>query len=149
MTLTAGDLMTCDILRAEASWPVGRLVEFLTEHAISGAPVVSEDGLLIGVVSLTDVARSSGAASRRAAHAHDYYLYGPAFTYNLPPRSGGVRGLTVRDIMTPMVFDVPVSATAKDIAEIMLRGHIHRLFVTEGGMVIGVVTAFDMLRALV
>jgi CBS domain-containing protein len=150
MTSTAGDLMTGDILRAHASWPVSRLAEFLTEHAISGAPVVSEEGQVIGVVSMTDIVRGAGAAARRhgAAHAHDWYLLGPAFAYALP-REHLEQASTVRDIMTPTVFDVPVNATAREIAETMLRGHIHRVFVTESGMVIGVITVFDVLRALV
>jgi CBS domain-containing protein len=149
MTATALDLMTGHILRAHASWPVSRLAEFLTEHAISGAPVVSEEGHLIGVVSTTDIVRGAGAAARReqAAHTHDYYLQGPAFAYSLP-RWHAEQASTVRDIMTPTVFDVPVNATAQEIAETMLRGHIHRVFVTESGMVIGVITVFDVLRAL-
>lgn len=152
MVLTAGDLMTRDILRVHASWPLARLVDFFSEHAISGAPVVSDEGRLIGVVSLTDVARSSTVAGRprrtpRSADAHDFYMYGPAFTHSEPPRNVKPE-LTVRDIMTPMIFDVSVKATAAEIAETMLRGRIHRVFVTEEGMVIGVISALDMLRAV-
>ena len=89
MTLTSGDLMTHDVLRVNAAWPITRLVAFLGEHGISGAPVVSEDGRLVGVVSLTDVARSGGPAvkPRRAPpspDAHDFYRFGPAFTATKP-----------------------------------------------------------------
>lgn len=150
MTLTAADLMTGDIQIAHASWPVRHLIEFLSEHGISGAPVVSEQGQLIGVVSLTDVARSATRGGRHATapDAHDYYLLGPAYAYRHPPPDHFDTALSVRDIMTPAVFDVPLSATATEIAAVMLSRRIHRIFVTESGMVIGVITAFDMLRAV-
>ena len=145
--------MTRDVRCAHAAWSVTRLVEFFNESAISGAPVVSEEGHLIGVVSLTDVARSGGAAlqPRRAppaAEAHDFYMYGPAYTYVEAVRSPKAEA-SVREIMTPMIFDVALDATAREIAEIMLAGRIHRVFVTEEGMVIGVISALDMLRAVV
>lgn len=151
MTLTAADLMTGEVQVAHADWSVARLVDFLTEHGISGAPVVSADGQLIGVVSLTDVARSAQQARPRPSgpHAHDCYLLGPAYTYRHPPREHVDATRSVRDIMTPAVFDVPLDATAREIAEVMLSRRIHRIFVTESGMVIGVVSAFDMLRAVV
>ena len=149
--VTAGDLMTGDILRARVDWPVRELTEFLTSHSISGAPVVSEDGRLVGVVSLTDVARHD-PAGKRAANPHHHYLDGPAYVFaplRHPSHARHRRGLTVREIMTPMVFDVPVSATVSEIADAMVRGRIHRVFVTEGGMVVGVISALDLLRVLV
>lgn len=151
MTLTAADLMTCDVEVAHASWSVRKLAEFLVERNISGAPVISEQGLLIGVVSLTDVARAgSGPARRKGAdRAHDYYVYGPAYAHDLWSKDDAPDEITVREIMTPSVFDVPTSATAREIADTMLRGRIHRVFVTESGMVIGVITSLDMLRAVV
>jgi CBS domain-containing protein len=142
--------MSGDLLVADASWPIGRLVEFLATHGISGAPVVSADGLLVGVVSLTDIAKRAGALSRRRphSHAHDYYVYGPTLSIAMNRRPGLDPALTVADIMTPAVFDVPVTATVQEIAQTMLREGIHRVFVTESGMVIGVITAFDLLRVL-
>lgn len=153
MTLTANDLMTRDVHCAHAHWSVARLVEFFNEKAISGAPVVSSEGQLIGVVSRSDIARRGGDAPRPrrgppSAEAHDFYMYGPAYTYVEPTRKLESE-LSVHDLMTPMIFDVPLLATPREIAETMLRGRIHRVFVTEEGMVIGVISALDMLRALV
>ena len=150
MSLTAADMMTGDLKVAEATWSVGELTEFLAAHCISGAPVVDEDGQLIGVVSLTDIARAAagGPRKRHGSRAHDFYVYGPALAYGVKARPRAEAGLTVRAIMTPHVFDVPANATAKEIAEVMLRHRIHRVFVTESGMVIGVISAFDMLRAV-
>lgn len=149
--LTAADLMTCNVEVVHASWSLRRLSAFLVERSISGAPVVSDEGLLIGVVSLTDLARTRGTGPRRRTpeRAHEYYLYGPAYAHGPKPSEDPPEQLTVQEIMTDAVFDVPTTATAKEIAEMMLRGRIHRVFVTESGMVIGIITSLDMLKALV
>jgi len=57
----AKDLMTSDVKTVEADWPVDRVARFLIDHGISGAPVV-EDDQLMGVISLTDLARHRSSA---------------------------------------------------------------------------------------
>jgi len=53
--LRAKDIMTKNILKVREDWSVHRLAEFFAENSISGAPVISTDGKLVGVVSLTDI----------------------------------------------------------------------------------------------
>ena len=55
---------------------------------------------------------------------------------------------TVRDIMTPMIFDVSEDTTLPEAADAMIRGHIHRIFVTRHHKVTGIVTALDMLKVI-
>jgi CBS domain-containing protein len=57
--------------------------------------------------------------------------------------------MSVADVMTPMVFEVDASATVSAIAESMVRGRVHRVFVVEHGKVVGVVSALDLLQLLV
>ena len=54
----------------------------------------------------------------------------------------------VRDIMTPMIFKVEENTGVQEVAETMLRGRIHRVFVTQGNTLTGIVTALDMLRVI-
>ena len=55
--LTAYQVMTTEVLAVEADWSIERLCEFLIVNSISGAPVQSKGGNLIGVVSLSDIVR--------------------------------------------------------------------------------------------
>ena len=50
--------------------------------------------------------------------------------------------------MTPMVFSVSVNASLAEMADIMIGGRVHRLIVTEGNEVVGIVTTLDMLKTL-
>jgi CBS domain-containing protein len=56
--------------------------------------------------------------------------------------------VTVKDIMTPMIFELEEDATVEEAADMMLKGRIHRVFVTRDKKLIGVVTTMDMLKVI-
>ena len=153
-TTTVSDIMQRDVLCAEDSWPLNRLARFLTDNQISGAPVTSKDGDLIGVVSLTDIVRHNSQPEGRASEqgAHEYYLQ--TLSFQLAQEEAGNYSLehesstTVRDIMTPMIFEVDEDASIHEAADTMIKGHIHRLFVTNKNRISGIVTAHDMLKVI-
>lgn len=51
-------IMTSDVQSATPDGTVGDLMGLMTEHRIRHVPVVDEDGLLIGIVSIGDVVKS-------------------------------------------------------------------------------------------
>jgi CBS domain-containing protein len=150
----AKDLMSTDVKTIDADWPVNRVAEFLVAHDISGAPVV-RDGELVGVVSLTDLARHDGTSGEPAA-ASD----APPEFYRTETGEGFSRqdmealqiteddSVTAADLMTPEVYDVNEHTSVQQVAQVMLRGRIHRVFVTERGQIRGIITAHDMLRVV-
>lgn len=152
--LTAKDIMIGDVLTAVKDWPVDHLAEFFVEHSISGAPVLGENGDLAGVVTLMDIARNQNLISNSPApdRPHDYYLDSRLNEY-----SDDIRELmnikqpvqvTVKDIMTPVVFSVAPDTPLKQVADAMIRGRIHRVLVTEGKRLAGIITTLDMLRVI-
>lgn len=148
-TLMAGDIMTRGVLTVGPDWPVGRLVEFLTDHSISGAPVLGDDGTPVGVVSVTDIARSRNLVDAAVDHPHSYFTRGierAVAREELKNFHGEDESeTTVRDIMTPVVFSVEQSATVQDVADAMVRGRIHRVFITLKGKLVGVISSLDLL----
>lgn len=152
--LTAKDVMTKRVLKAQADWSLHRLAEFLFENSISGAPVISEHGELTGVVSSTDIINNGTMPEKdpKAYGPHDYYLHNlerqyaqveiSSFTIKEEPLT------TVGDIMTPAVFKVSESTTVQEVADTMIRNRIHRIFVTREEKVVGVISAADMLAVI-
>jgi CBS domain-containing protein len=61
--ITAGELMTQEVVTASPPMPVEDLARMLLEHAIGGVPVVDCDGLLVGMVSGFDVISKTGATT--------------------------------------------------------------------------------------
>ncbi len=57
-------------------------------------------------------------------------------------------GLSVREIMTPLIFKVAENASIAEMADTMIGGRIHRLIVTQEDRVVGIVTTLDMLKAI-
>jgi CBS domain-containing protein len=149
---SAKDLMTTDVKTVDASWPVDRVAEFLIDHDISGAPVV-KDGVLEGVISLTDIARhnstsGSPAADRPAAY-YRTELESKYATEDLDDlRVSQAGDTTAEHVMTPQVYDVNEHTSIRQVAQVMHRSGIHRLFVTRNNEVRGVITAMDMLQVV-
>ena len=54
----------------------------------------------------------------------------------------------VRDIMTPMIFSVGEDTSVQEVAETMVKGRIHRVFVTRDNRLTGIVTALDMMKVI-
>lgn len=150
--LTARDVMTRGVQTASAEWTLDELRTFLVSRSISGAPVCDKSGKLIGVVSSTDLMRTASEESVSSDEDHAFYAHG--LDRRLSPED--LRGLhlevtsstTVREIMTPLVFEVPPDASIHAVADMMARGRIHRVFVSLGGKLLGVVSALDLVRVL-
>jgi CBS domain-containing protein len=144
--------MTRNIITVRDDDTLSELVATLSEHMITGAPVVNEDGKLVGVVSTTDIALHSGkrTSNVRRDRPPDFYLRGWE-TSEDEFRSFSIEedgGQVVRDIMTPVIFSVSENARFVEMADTMVGGRVHRLIVTDGERVIGIVTTLDLLRGL-
>ena len=150
--LTAKQVMTSEVLAAEVDWSIERLSEFLIVNSISGSPVQSKEGNLIGVVSLTDIVRNETQHEKESQWPHDYYLHAlerqfareeaASFRIEAEPLK------TVRAIMTPMIFQVTEDTSVQQVADMMIKNRIHRVFVTRDEKVVGIISTPDMLKVI-
>lgn len=124
--------MNPEILTVDADMTVRELAAFLVENEISGAPVRDEEGRIVGVVSLFDLAAVASDGEDGSG--------GPEASRD---------GLFVADIMTPMVHSVTEDATVSDVAAAMLKGHLHRLLVTREDQAVGIISTSDLLGLLI
>ncbi|MCC6792097.1 MAG: CBS domain-containing protein [Thermomicrobiales bacterium] len=61
--ITAGELMTREVVTASPETPVGDRARRLLEHQIGGMPVVDGGGTLVGMVSGFDVISKAGTTT--------------------------------------------------------------------------------------
>lgn len=54
-TMTAGDLMSRDVIQVPEDMPLREAARLLLQHQISGVPVVAPDGACVGMLSSTDL----------------------------------------------------------------------------------------------
>jgi len=146
---TAAELMTANPLSLREDATLREAIAFLVDRGISGAPVIDEAGRPVGVLSQTDVL------------IHDReeveHLSGTDIEFGTPlPRHWWnefqierVDTTPVRDLMTPAVFCVSADTPAASVIEQMRELNVHRLFVVDdAGVLVGVVTAMDIVRHL-
>jgi CBS domain-containing protein len=127
--MRASEIMHEGIVEVSPELGLREFEELLTVEDISGAPVTGPDGKLIGIASKTDIVR---ILSEQASENEE--LFDPA--------------LTVEDIMTREVVTVSPDEDVKSIARHMIDGQLHRVLVMRDSEVVGIVTAFDLLKLL-
>ncbi|MEW6280410.1 MAG: CBS domain-containing protein [Candidatus Eremiobacterota bacterium] len=137
--------MKRSVFSVEPMMLVNELAPLLLEKGFSGAPVVESDGSLVGVVSLEDL----------AAHAYgeETDQRPPFFSAPWMDELGDdikldqlEAAVTVRDIMSPTVYQVKEQTPLVELVELMLGARIRRAVVTDQGRVVGIVTSSDILR---
>ncbi|WP_281647845.1 CBS domain-containing protein [Parendozoicomonas sp. Alg238-R29] len=149
-SMIAADVMTPHVETVPLDWTMERLATFLTDHDISGAPVVDESGELCGMVSVTDIVRQTGSGILDLNSRDESFEKGlldcalsreemRTFHESID------QVVMVTDIMTPVVFRVDPQMPLAEVADAMVKGHIHRVLVTEGKTLLGIVSALDLL----
>ena len=142
-------VMSTPVLSVASDSPLQDAVKLMSEHHISGLPVVDGSGVLVGELSDQDLmVRESGF------DAGPYVLLLDAVIYLRNPLNWNkevhqVLGSTVGEVMNAKVHtcaaELPLPAAAKQLHE----GSTQRLFVVDGAKKpIGVLTRGDVVRAL-
>jgi len=128
--MRVADLMQTDVRTISPDDSVADLVQALAESHVSGLPVVSPSGQIVGVVSATDVLQASAEKEDTRARANLF------------------EHTTVGDIMTRDAHVIEPDTDARDAAKQMLYGEVRRLFVQENGRLVGVVSQTDIAQAV-
>lgn len=150
MTVLAYEIMTPSIKAVPQSWTMDRLARFLTDNEITGSPVTDDDGEIVGIATLKDITEFRWNATRSDADRHltpEEREEARRLRMVIFEEMGKVP-VEVRDIMTPIVLSVDEKTSVRDIANIMMREHLHRIFVTSDSKITGIITTYDMLKVI-
>lgn len=139
------DVMRKRVITVDRWLTLAELAKVFAEKGITGAPVVDERGAILGVVSQTDLVRA------RREQSDGVPLYHTEL--DGVPRSLGIHieeigAGRVEDIMTPGAICFEEDAPVGLVADAMRERHIHRVLVTRGKGIVGIVTSMDMLKAV-
>lgn len=157
---TAGSIMTTAVVTLRLDDLLADAVGQLLDESISGAPVVDEDRVCVGVFSLADVARAEDdAADEQAELVQDSDFFRSHLA--LPPSIHAERFEAIRDRLVPVgersvarcmttdVVSVTEDAPLQSVLEAMVDAHLHRVVVTGSeGHLLGLVSSTDVLAAL-
>jgi predicted transcriptional regulator len=125
--MKVSELMHTDVCAVRSDANLASVVEALADAHISGVPVVDRQGKILGVVSTTDILQAQ--AERLEG--------GDAWEDQM-----------VEDIMTRPALTIPGDADIREAAQRMLYAEVHRLFIEKNGVLAGVISQTDIVRAL-
>ena len=152
--ITLADAMSKEVLTVYEGWSIKRLSQFFLKHNISGAPVIASDDELVGVVSQSDIIRfESMDPDKQEIIKLVRQHYGP---FGGPIDESEIRRIqdrasdycTVNSIMTSKVISLDINSSLENAYKMILSKQVHRLFITQDGLLIGVLTAMDILRII-
>ncbi|MDX2261416.1 MAG: CBS domain-containing protein [Gemmatimonadales bacterium] len=128
--MRVAELMTSDVRGVRDDEPIAQAVLTMADAHVSGLPVLDRRGRLVGVLSTTDL------------------LEAEAETDTAEAREQLFSDTPVRELMTPKPITIGPDEDARQAAQMMLYGGVHRVFVEQDGELVGVITQSDIVRAV-
>ncbi len=133
------DVMTTSVVTVDRITPYQEIDRLLTQHRISGVPVLKMGREVAGMVTETDLLAAEDEKSRRARMASS--VDGRRLHHKRPHVS-----LTAGTLMTAPAITIGPDATIPAAARLMNTHHIRRLpVVDKDGKLVGIVSRRDLL----
>lgn len=127
------DAMTTDLKVTTPESPISAVAEDLTKHRFRRLPVVSDE-VLFGIITATDIMRFLGS--------------GKVFTQMVTGDVGEIMGLPIRTLLSGELFTTTPEKNLHDVARDMIAKQVGVLPVIEDSRLIGLITEYDLVRAL-
>jgi CBS domain-containing protein len=122
MHVTAKDIMTTDVVRVTEDMEVRAVAQLFGNEAITGAPVIDEEGHVVGVISQSDL-----------------------LAHTLTPSPAALPATTVKEFMTAVAVTVEEETPLAEVAARMAQHGIHRVVVVDNAQLVrGIVTSMDI-----
>ena len=120
------EFMAKQLITFQSDTPIEAAMESFLENKISGAPVLDDQGKLVGVLSEKDCMRT---------------LFESSYYNNL----GGF----VREYMSTDLKTINIHDTLSNVADEFIKSRFRRFPVMEGNKLVGQISRRDILRAIV
>jgi CBS domain-containing protein len=147
--MRAMDVMTGNVITVTPETSIQDLAKLLSQHGISGVPVVDADNNLVGIVSEGDLLhRAETGTERRTQPRRVRWLDGLMSDQNVARDYLKSHGRQVRDAMTRDVITVAETTELAEIADLLETKRIRRVPVVRDAKVVGIVSRANLVRAL-
>lgn len=153
---SAQSVMSSDVVTVYDDACVGEVVDLLQARQISGVPVLCRGGeagddgdRVVGVVSGTDIRRLAARHQKpKEANGRGFYLDDRSGIHLRGFDLDAVRGIPVRDAMSTSLVTVAADDPIRVCAQRMVERRVHRVLVTSGAKLQGIVSSTDLLRLI-
>ena len=140
--MKAADVMTPNPLSVRPDAAVSEALRLMLQRGFGGLPVTGEDGAVVGILTEGDLSRRARTGTRPQLRWVEF----------LVGRRAGERARTgarkVAEVMTRDIVTVGEDTSLEEIVQLMELHRIKRLPVVREGMLVGIVSRANLLRAL-
>ena len=144
--MKVGDIMTRNVVSVPPEAPALAVARMLLDRRISAVPVTDTWTMLLGIVSEADLIRRLATEDRDGKRGLLSALF---FDRDRAAEQfARAHGTLARDIMTSEVVTATEGMSCEHAAKLIEDHRIRRLPVLHDGMLIGIVSRADLLRAL-
>jgi CBS-domain-containing membrane protein len=147
--ISAQDIMSHDVVTLAAEMDFAAAAKVLLENHINGAPVLDDQGRLVGILCQSDL-----VAQQKRLPVPTLFTLLDSFvqltsTKQLEKQARKIAALTVAEAMTPDPVTVQPDTSIETIAGLMVDSNLHTLPVVQDGRLIGIIGKEDVLRTLI
>ena len=140
--------MTKEVVSVKRDSTIDEIAQVLIDNKVSGLPVLSDGGYLIGVVTEGDLLRREMSPRLpefinilgAVIYYHGVERYNEDFKKLLAQ--------TASDIMTEDLITVKEDTDISEVARLMLNNNIKQIPVVDGSKLIGIVSRADIVKLL-
>lgn len=147
--LTVKDIMTTQVITLSPDTDIVQAAKMLLENRINGAPVIDEQGRIVGILCQSDlVAQQKKIPLPTVFTLLDSYI-SLTSSKQLEKQVRKIAAWTVSDAMTPNPVTIQSDTRIETVAALMVDSKFHTLPVMEGEKMVGIIGKADLLRTLV
>lgn len=144
-----GDVMSSNVVTVHPHTTVNQIAHLMSEHDISGLPVVDDAGQVLGIVTELDM-----IARNARFKMPTYFVILDSIIYLETPkhfqeRLEHVLGTTAEEIMSKPALTIAPDASIEALADLMVNQRKNPIPVVENGQLVGIVSRSDIVRWMV
>jgi len=143
--MKARDVMSSPVITVNPATSVREVAQLFLDKRISGAPVVDDNGKLVGMISEGDLLHRAEAETGRR---RSWWLH--LLTQKGTLASDYVRehGRSVADVMSHRLITASPEMPLRDIARLLEKNRIKRVPIVENGELVGFVSRANLIQAV-
>lgn len=151
----AKDIMTKKVITLHLDDSVFEAANKLAENGITGAPVVDDNGDLVGTMSETDVLNAIKTSDKTLKMVYPSlstmsvsFIYTESNRKEIMDAFEDLGKKKVGEIMKKRVFTVSPDDSMEKAIEVMNEKKVNRIPVLDDGELVGIITRADIIKAL-
>ncbi|TPN51467.1 CBS domain-containing protein [Mesorhizobium sp. B1-1-7] len=143
--MQAEAIMSKPVICTDPSASIAEVAGLMLSKKISGLPVISGDGTLVGIVSEGDFLQRGELGTQQKRSRWLELLVSPGKAADEYVRANGRR---IEEVMSDSVVTASPAASLAEIVDLMMHHHVKRIPIVKSRRVVGIITRSDILRAL-